>query len=105
LVYDETIYAADADDLMVITRRLPENTSSMMFVGHNPSLEEFTAMLCGSSPRYPTGALGTLELAVDHWNDTTARCASLTAMVTPAQLAQEQPDPPIICWPPAPPGS
>ena len=56
--YDDTMYAADADDLVVITRGLPENTSSAMFVGHNPSMEEFTALLCGSSPRYPTGALG-----------------------------------------------
>jgi phosphohistidine phosphatase len=103
--YDETMYSADADDLLVITRRLPENTSSVMFVGHNPSLEEFTAMLCGLSSRYPTGALGTLELGVDHWSDTTQRCASLTALVTPAQLAEEQSDPPMMRWPAAPPGS
>ena len=92
--YDEAMYAADADDLLGITRRLPDNTSSVMFVGHNPSLEEFTGMLCGSSPRYPTGALGTLELGVENWNATTLRCASLTALVTPAQLAEEQTDPP-----------
>jgi len=92
--YDETMYAADADDLLVIARRLPESTSSVMFVGHNPSMEEFTAMLCGLSPRYPTGALGTLELSVENWNDTTVRCASLTAFITPAQLAEEQTDPP-----------
>ena len=63
--YDEVMYTAEVDDLMAVTRRLPENISSVMFVGHNPSMEEFTAMLSGASPRYPTGALGTLELAVD----------------------------------------
>jgi phosphohistidine phosphatase len=84
--YEDTMYACDADDLLVITRRLPENAASVMFVGHNPSMEDFTAMLCGSSPRYPTGALGTLELGVDNWSETAPGCASLTALVTPAQL-------------------
>jgi phosphohistidine phosphatase len=88
--YDERLYAADVDDLLVLTRRLPENTSSVMFVGHNPSMEDFSAMLCGSSPRYPTAALGTLELGVEKWKETTARCATLTALVTPTQLAEEQ---------------
>jgi phosphohistidine phosphatase len=84
--YDDTMYGADADDLLEITRRLPENISSVIFVGHNPSMEEFTALLCGSSPRYPTGAIGTLELGVEHWSGATPGCASLTVLVTPAQL-------------------
>jgi phosphohistidine phosphatase len=84
--YDDMLYGADADDLLEITRRLPENTSSVIFVGHNPSMEEFTALLCGTSPRYPTGALGTLELDVEHWSDTTPGSASLTVLVTPDQL-------------------
>ena len=100
--YDETLYAADADDLLGITRGLPEKASSVMFVGHNPSLEEFTALLCGTSPRYPTGALGTLEFDVEHWSDATGGCATLTALVTPTQLT-EPTDPPAIRWS-APPG-
>ncbi len=103
--YDGAMYGADADDLLVITRRLAESTSSVLFVGHNPSMEDFTEMLCGSSPRYPTGALGTLELGVERWSDTSAGCASLTALVTPAQLTEEQSDPPTIGRPAAPPGT
>jgi phosphohistidine phosphatase len=90
--YDDAMYAAGADDLLALARRLPKDVSSVMFVGHNPSMEEFTAMLCGVSPRYPTGALGTLELAVAHWGDTTPGCAVLTALVTPAQLTEEEAD-------------
>jgi phosphohistidine phosphatase len=84
--YDDTLYGADVDDSLVITRTLPDSASSVMFVGHNPSMEEFTALLCGSSPRYPTGALGTLELGIENWNDTTRGCASLVTLITPAQL-------------------
>ena len=84
--YDDAIYAADADDLLALTRRLPEEVSSAMLIGHNPSMEEFTAMLCGVSPRYPTGALGTLELAVANWRDTAPGCAVLTDLVTPSPV-------------------
>jgi phosphohistidine phosphatase len=56
IAYDESLYGADTDRLLALTRRLPEPISSVMLVGHNPSIEEFTALLCGSSPRYPTGA-------------------------------------------------
>jgi phosphohistidine phosphatase len=89
--YDDMIYAADAADLMVITRQLPDSTSSVMLVGHNPSIEEFTQLLCGSSPRFPTGALGTLELGVEHWSEASRGCATLTGLVTPAQLVETDP--------------
>jgi phosphohistidine phosphatase len=86
--YDERIYAADSDTLLSIICRFPEDAASAMIVGHNPSLEELTALLCGWSPRYPTGALGTIELGVELWSDTAPGCATLTVLVTPAHLAE-----------------
>jgi phosphohistidine phosphatase len=101
--YDDALYGADTDDLSEITRRLPENASSVMFVGHNPAMEDFTAFLCGSWASYSTGALGTIELGVEKWSDTKAGCGSLTALVTPAWLAEEQRDLPAIRWAAEPP--
>jgi phosphohistidine phosphatase len=83
--YDDAMYGADADDLLALTRHLPERVSAVMLVGHNPSMEEYTTMLCDSSPRYPTGALGTLELAVEQWTEVAPRCGSLSALATPAR--------------------
>jgi phosphohistidine phosphatase len=103
--YEDMMYAADADDLLITTQHLPESTSSVLFVGHNPSLEEFIAMMCSVSPRYPTGALATLELDVERWSDAAPSCASLTALVTPSQLADTQADPPTIRWRPESPGN
>jgi phosphohistidine phosphatase len=103
--YDDTMYSADTDDLLVITRRLSEDISSVLLVGHNPSMQEFTALLCGSTPRYPTGALGTLELNIEKWTKTTAGCASLTNLVTPAELSEDQTEPSTIRWPGSPPGT
>ena len=86
--YEDLMYTADADDLLVITRGLPEDAATAMLVGHNPTMEEFTALLCGSSPRYPTAALGTIELSVDAWADTAPGSGTLATHVTPAQLSE-----------------
>ena len=50
-------------------------------------------MLCGSSPPYPTGALGTLALGIEHWSQTSPGCTTLAALDTPAQLAERHTDP------------
>jgi phosphohistidine phosphatase len=96
--YDDALYGANPDDLLEITHRLPDIASSVMLVGHNPSMEDYTALLCGVSARYPTGALGTLELGVERWRDTAAGRGSLTSIVTPASLAEERRDLPAIRW-------
>ena len=58
----------------------------MLLVGHNPGFEDLTELLAGSSPPYPTAALGTLELAIDRWADAGPGAGVLTSHVTPAEL-------------------
>jgi hypothetical protein len=53
-----------------------------MLVGHNPSLEEFRAMLYGQAPNYPTAALGTIDLSIDTWDEVSPGCGTLAAFVT-----------------------
>ena len=84
--YDEALYAAVAARLLEVVRTLPDRNESVMLVGHNPSLEEFTAMLCGQSPHYPTAALGTIDLSIDTWDEVAPRCGTLAAFVTTTQL-------------------
>jgi len=84
--YDDEVYAADADALLDIIRGLPDTIVNAMLVGHNPSLEELTELLCGSSPAYPTAALGTIELAVGRWVDVEPGCGILRAHITPKDL-------------------
>lgn len=67
--YDDALYAATVDGLLAVVRGLPDAASAVMLVGHNPSMEELGALLCGDSRVYPTAAVGTVELAVDHWHD------------------------------------
>src|SRR5712691_11673392 len=63
--YDEALYAAVARRLLEVVRTLSDRDETVMLVGHNPSLEELTAMLCGQSPTYPTAALGTIDLSIE----------------------------------------
>jgi phosphohistidine phosphatase len=84
--YERAIYEADADDLLEIVRALPDRVTTAMLVGHNPSLEELTELLCGSSPPFPTAALGTIELTAARWHNVTPGSGALIAYVTPAEL-------------------
>jgi phosphohistidine phosphatase len=84
--YDDALYATDADGLLAVVRTLDNEDNVVMLVGHNPSMEELTELLCGESPAYPTAALGSIDLAVDRWADVSPGCGTLAAFVTPAQL-------------------
>ena len=84
--YEEALYAAVPERLLGVVRTLPDRYESVMLVGHNPSLEEFTAMLCGESRSYPTAALATIDLSIDTWNEVSPGCGTLAAFVTAKQL-------------------
>jgi phosphohistidine phosphatase SixA len=84
--YERALPAAGARDLLELVRALPNDVDTVMAVGHNPSLEELTATLCDWSPRYPTAALGTIELLIDHGAHVAPRSGMLTTHVTSTQL-------------------
>jgi phosphohistidine phosphatase len=84
--YDDALYAATAGGLLAVVREFSDRDEAVMLVGHNPSMEELTEVLCGSSPEYPTAALGTVALAIEHWREISAGCGTLAAFATPAQL-------------------
>ncbi len=85
--YERAVYRADAEELIEILAALPDGVATAMLVGHNPGVEDLTVALCGQSPRYPTAALGSIELAIDGWDGARPRCGTLVAHVVPADLA------------------
>jgi phosphohistidine phosphatase len=82
VIYDEGVYG-----MLDLLRQLPDSLGAALFVGHNPGMEQLTSTLTGAHVRYPTAALGTIELQVDRWADASAVCGTLTAHITPADLA------------------
>jgi phosphohistidine phosphatase len=88
--YEPALYTAGGRELLEVVHALPDDVDTVMLIGHNPSLEELTATLCGSSPRYPAGALATIEFTIDRWAHVAPGSGTLSAHLNPAQLQTGQ---------------
>jgi len=90
---EPAVYGADAAELLEIVRGLPEEVGSALLVGHNPGLESFAQRLAAKgeslgklAKKYPTGALASFELDVDHWREADLGGARLESFVRPRRL-------------------
>ena len=97
--WDRRIYLASSATLLDCLRDVPDDVAHVLMAGHNPGLEDLIFDLVpddGTSPlralveeKFPTTALATLRLPIDHWADVGARTASLTAFIRPRDLDPE----------------
>jgi phosphohistidine phosphatase len=89
--FEAELYAAERTGVILeLIGSLPTAVETVMLVGHNPWIEQLTALLCdGTSPRYPTAALGTVALGLDRWADVAPGRGTLVAHVTPSQLRRD----------------
>jgi phosphohistidine phosphatase len=68
IVVESGIYGADVDDLLTIIKGLPDGASSVLLVGHNPTITETANVLSPSSlNEMPTAAVVCLRFGCDHW--------------------------------------
>jgi len=90
------LYGADARELLVRLRGLPDTAPSVLLVGHNPGLQELAVNLAGGGDaalvarlreKMPTGALVTLVSPVESWRELRRGAAQLTAYVLPRDLS------------------
>jgi phosphohistidine phosphatase len=87
VTYEPAIYGADVPELLAVVRALPGDAGTVLLVGHNPGFEDLAGDLSGSFDRFPTAALGTIELDVEHWADVGPGAGRLVTMVTPSDLS------------------
>jgi phosphohistidine phosphatase len=87
------LYGASADALLERLRRVPDTAESVMLVGHNPDLQDLALILALPSDtvreleaKYPTGALATLVILVERWEELDDDRAELVAFVRPRDL-------------------
>jgi len=72
------MYAAAADELLKLIRRLPEDACDVMLVGHNPGLTDLANLFLRSGiENIPTCGVVRLVLDAPHWCDVSPQCASL----------------------------
>jgi phosphohistidine phosphatase len=88
------LYGATAEALLERLRRVPEETGSVMLIGHNPGLQHLVTLLATRGPelrrvrtKYPTCALASLDLGSRAWSELQPGDAELVGLVTPNDLA------------------
>jgi phosphohistidine phosphatase len=89
---ERELYGASASELLERLRRVPDETQSVMLIGHNPAVQELALELAGDGDRladverkFPTCALATLSLR-GTWGELEAGAAVLVAFVRPKDL-------------------
>ena len=92
---DEAIYSADAADVLERLRAVPASIASVLVVGHNPALQDLAAALAGDGNhdaltqlgvKWPTCALGLLDLSGADWAGLGPGQAYLSGLVLPRHL-------------------
>ncbi len=92
LQFDQGIYDASTPELLRIVRRLPDESSCVLMVGHNPGFEELVYRLSGAHERMTTAALAAIEFQVDRWEDVEDGQGKLLWFLTPKQLGDKGED-------------
>jgi phosphohistidine phosphatase len=92
VLVEENLYLASAVELLTRLRLVPDPVTSVLLVGHNPSLHQLAIELASDrnelgrlEVKFPTGALATLALTTT-WSRLAVAEAMLTAFVVPKQL-------------------
>jgi phosphohistidine phosphatase len=95
---EDELYGASADGLLERLRRVPDEVTSVMVIGHNPAVQVLVLRLASGAPstlaaelaevqrKFPTGALATLTFE-GGWSELGPGRASLAGLVRPKQLA------------------
>ena len=71
IVLDQSLYEAKPKDYLAILETLSDKYSSVLIVGHNPTVEDTIQMLTDSSDvmAIPSCALAYIVLPIENWSD------------------------------------
>ena len=67
IVYDDNLYLAPPAVYLDILKTLPDQCQTILFVGHNPGMEELVSQLSGQAVTMPPAALAHLQWQIDAW--------------------------------------
>ena len=84
--FEESIYHATLDEILDVIFSVPENTDTIMLVGHNPSMHEITEYLSNKFiNKYPTCCLASLAINTE-WNKVVRGSADMNFLKKPSEL-------------------
>jgi phosphohistidine phosphatase len=61
---DPRLYEAGSAELLDIIRQAPPDLATLMYVGHNPAVQDLAAVLLGEMAGFPAAAIAVIGLAV-----------------------------------------
>jgi phosphohistidine phosphatase len=85
IILNKEIYEATASKLLSILSKLEEKYSSVLLVGHNPSLEELLKTLTGKDESMPTAALAKIKLRISEWEQISKGTGELQFLIKPKE--------------------
>ncbi|HWC39013.1 MAG TPA: histidine phosphatase family protein [Acidimicrobiales bacterium] len=89
------VYEGGAGALVDLVSRAPDSASSVMLIGHNPSLQDLAVSLAVEgdealrsrlAEKFPTGALAVIGVPLDTWRDLGEGRGTLEELVLPREL-------------------
>jgi phosphohistidine phosphatase len=97
LYYEDKMYNAHAETLLELLHGLPEDFNSVLFIGHNPGLQEFAMALLGTgddidvanlSQTLPTSGFVSLCFGEQTWPDIAVSSGHLELFRAPVPASQ-----------------
>jgi phosphohistidine phosphatase len=76
------LYGASEQDLLIAIKKLPDQASTALLVGHNPGLENFLALLTGVVEPLKTSAIAIMTTP-GSWEQSRPGSWSLRKLATP----------------------
>jgi phosphohistidine phosphatase len=69
VVAERALYLATDAQCLATLRQLPDSTTSVLLVGHNPGLGRLARDLCGHDSDLSPGEYASVELDLDTWSE------------------------------------
>jgi phosphohistidine phosphatase len=95
-LWDRRVYLASSATLADVLRELPDSAHHVLLCGHNPSMEDMVFDLVPANEgdhsrqdveeKFPTAAIATIELAIDHWADLRDNVGTLKTFIRPRDI-------------------
>lgn len=81
---NEALYGATLSTILDVIRKMPEEITSLMLVGHEPTWSDMVAALIGGGDvLFPTAAMARVDVEVDAWKDVEMGDGQLVWFVPP----------------------
>lgn len=85
--YERAVYDGSVDDLLRLVQSVPEEASSLLLIGHNPTISQLVAVL-DPQARMDSDGLRTSGVVVHQVTGAWSRCGTRRAPVTAAHTAR-----------------